>query len=67
MYENVLNLICLLYPYADSHTIDGRLNKYALFLISGNGKWVQQHFGGGLGFDLGNIVSLGGLGGEVGQ
>jgi hypothetical protein len=34
VHENMLDLIRLLYPYADSHAVDRWLNKYSLFLIS---------------------------------
>jgi hypothetical protein len=34
VHENMLDLVCLLYPYADPHTIDRWLDKDSLFLIS---------------------------------
>lgn len=63
----MFDLISLLDLDADAYAVDTRLDEHALVLIAGNGQGVQEDFGRGLGLDLGDVMSLGGLGGEVGQ
>ena len=64
--QDVLDFVGLLDLDANAHTVDAGLDKDSLVLVSGNDEGVQQNLGGGLGFDLWDIVSFGGLGGEVG-
>lgn len=65
--EQVLNLIGLLDLDADADGVDARLDQDSLVLVTGNGQGREQHLGRGLSFDLGDIVTLGGLGGKVGE
>lgn len=65
--EQVLNLVGLLDLDADADRVDARLDQDSLVLVAGNGQGREQHLGGGLGLDLGDIVALSGLGGEVGE
>jgi len=65
--QDVFNLICLLDLDAYAHTVDAGLDVYAFMLIPRYGKRVQDDFGRARGFDLGNIVALGGLGRKVGE
>lgn len=67
MDEQVLNLIGLLDLDADADGVDARLDQDSLVLVTGNGQGREQHLGRGLSFDLGDIVTLGGLGGKVGE
>lgn len=65
--QDVFDFVGLLDLDADAHTVDAGLDEDSLVLVSGNDQGVQQNLGGGLGFDLRDIVSFGGLGSEVGQ
>lgn len=67
VYQDVLDLVGLLDLDADAHRVDGRLDEHALVLVTGDGKRGQQDFWARPGLDLGDIVTLGGLGCEVGQ
>lgn len=67
VHENVFNLVGLLYLNADAYTVDARLYKHPLVLVAGNREWCQQHLRGGLCFDFGDIMALGGLGCKVGE
>lgn len=67
MNQNLFNLIRLLDPYADAHTIDTRLNQDPLAVVSGHDERVQENFWRSPGFYFGNIVSLGDLRREVGK
>lgn len=67
VHQNVLNLVRLLYPYADAHTVDRGLDEDSLFLVSRHGKRVEDQLGRGASFDLGDIVSFTSLRSEVGQ
>ena len=63
----MLNLIGLLDLDADAHGVDARLDQDALVFVARNRQWGQEDLRRCLGFDLGDIVPLGGLRGEVGQ
>lgn len=65
VHQDMLDLICLLDPNAHTHAVDRWLNEDLLVLVAGDCEWIEQHFWGRCGFDLGNIMSLGGLGGEI--
>jgi hypothetical protein len=67
VYQNVLNLIRLLYPYADTHAVHRRLDEDTLLLVPRNGQWVEDEFGRGIRLDFGNIVPFAGLRCEVGK
>jgi hypothetical protein len=41
----MLNLVSLLYPYADTDTVDAWLNEDFLVLVACNSQWVQEDFG----------------------
>lgn len=41
VYQDILNLIGLFYPDANSHTVDARFYEDLLVLIAGNGQWVE--------------------------
>jgi hypothetical protein len=63
----MLDLVGLLDLDADSYAVDAGLNEHSLVLVAGNRQRRQQHLGGCPGFDLGDIVALGGLRCEVGE
>ena len=42
MHENMLDLIGLFYPYADSDTVDTGLNENLLVFVPGNGHRIQE-------------------------
>lgn len=42
VYQHMLNLICLFYSYADSHTVHTGLDEDLLILISRNSHRIQQ-------------------------
>lgn len=67
MDQDVLDLVCLLDLDAYPHAVDAGLDEDSLVLVSRNDQRVQEDFGGGLGLDLGDIVTLRGLRCEVGQ
>ena len=56
--QDVLNLVCLLYPDADTNAVDAWLDEDLLILIARNGERIQQHFWRALCFDFGNVVSF---------
>jgi hypothetical protein len=62
MYQNMLNLVCLLDLDADPNAVDAWLNKDSLILIPGNGQGIQENLRGCLRLDLWNIVPFRGLG-----
>jgi len=43
VYKDVLDLIRLLYPYADSYTVDAWLDEHSLVLVSGYCERVQEY------------------------
>lgn len=63
----MLNLVCLLDLDANTDGVDAGLDEDSLVLVSRNRQWGKEDFGRCLGFDLGNIMSLSCLRGEVGQ
>lgn len=65
MDQDVLNLVCLLDSYADSHTIDAWLYEDLLILIARYRQRVEQDFGGAGSFYFWHIMSFRGLGGKV--
>lgn len=65
--QDVFDLVCLLDSNADTDAVDGGLDQDTLVLVAGNGQGVQEDFGRGLSFDLGDIMAFGCLGSEVGQ
>lgn len=67
VHEDVLDLVGLLDLDADAHAVDAGLDEHALVLVARDGQRRQQDLGGGAGLDLGHVVALGGLGGEVGE
>ena len=64
--QDMLNLIGLLDLNADAHGVNAGLDQNSLVLVSRNRQRRQKNFRRGLGFDLGDIVSFGGLRCEVG-
>ena len=66
VYQYMLDLVCLFYPYAHSDTVYAWLYQDFLVLISRNGERIEQHFWGCGSFDLGHVMSLGSLRREVG-
>lgn len=67
VYQDVLDLVGLLDLDADAHAVDAGLDEDALVLVSRNGQGRQEDLGRCPGLDFGDIVSLGGLGCEVGK
>ena len=65
--QDMLNLIRLLYPNADTNTVHARFDEHLFVLIARNRKGVEEEFGGALGFDLGDVMSLGCLRRKVGH
>lgn len=65
--QDVFNLVCLLYPDADADTVDTWFDEDLLIFVARDVQRVQQELGGATGFDFGDIVSFGGLGGKVGD
>lgn len=63
----MLDLVGLLDLDADAHGIDGWLDKDTLVLVASDSQRRQQDLRTGAGLHFRNIVSLGGLRGEVGQ
>lgn len=63
--ENVLNLVCLLDLDADADRVDARLDEDALVFVARNRQRSEEDFGRGAGLDLGDIVPLGRLRGEI--
>ncbi len=41
--QYVLDLVCLLYSYADSYAVDTRLYEDLLVLITSDCEWIQQN------------------------
>jgi len=56
--KNVFDLIGLLYPYADSHTVDTWFDKHTFILVSRDGQGIQEDFGRACGFDFWDIMSF---------
>jgi hypothetical protein len=54
----MLDLVRLLYPYADTDTVHTRLDEDLLILVACNSQWVQEDLGGACSFYLWDIVSL---------
>ena len=54
----MLNLVCLFNLDAYAHAVDARLDQDSLVLIARDGEGIQQDFGGGLRFNLGDVVSF---------
>lgn len=67
VHKDMLNLVGLLDLDAYPHAVDRRLNVDLLVLIAGDGERVQDDLGGAGGFDLGHVVALRSLRGEVGE
>lgn len=63
--EQLLNLVCLLDGNRDPDRVDGRLDEHPLLLVPGYDHWVEEHLWRLLHLDLGLIVSLHFLRGEV--
>lgn len=63
----MLNLVRLLDLDADPYAVDAGLYKNSLVLVASHRQGVENELGGGLGFNLGHIVSFGRLRGKVGQ
>jgi len=42
--QDVFNLVCLLYPYADTDTVDARLDKDPFVLITRHRKRIEEDF-----------------------
>ena len=63
----MLDLVGLLDLDADAYAVDAGLNEHALVLVARNGQGCQEHLGRRSRFDLGDIVSLGGLRRKVGE
>lgn len=58
MAENPFNFICLLDLYAHPYGVDGRLDEYALVLVTGYCQCVEEDF-------LGASVTVSSVIGEV--
>ena len=67
MNKNRFNLVGLLDLDADADRVDARLDQDSLVLVTRNHKGGEDDLGGGLGFDLGDVMAFGGLGSKVGQ
>ena len=67
MTQDPLNLVRLLDLDADADRVDARLDQDPLVLVACDRQGRQENLGRGLGFDLGDIVSLGGLRRKVGE
>lgn len=67
VYQDVLDLVSLLDLEADAHAVDAGLDEDALVLVTRNRQGRQKDLWRRPGLDFGDIVSLGGLGCEVGQ
>src|SRR5947207_15573676 len=58
VYQNMFDLICLLYTNADPNTINTRLNENLFILITGNSERVEQDLGRTGGLYFWDIMSL---------
>lgn len=67
MNQDILNLVSLLDLDAYAHRVDGRLDQDALVLVPGDGQRGEEDLGRAARLDLGDIVALGDLGGEIGE
>lgn len=67
VYQDVLDLVGLLNLDADAHAVDAGLDEDALVLVTRNRQGRQEDLWRRPGLDFGDIVTLGGLGCEVGQ
>lgn len=67
MYQNVLNLVGLLDLDANADRVDAWLDQDPLVFVARNGERGEEDLGRRLCLNFGNIVSFGGLGGEVGE
>ena len=67
MHEDVLDLVGLLDADADAGAVDARLDQHALALIARHVQRVQGQLRGRPRLDLGHVVPLRRLGGEVGE
>lgn len=65
--KNVLNLIGLLYPDADSDAVDAGFYQDALVFVAGYRQRIEKHFWGALGLDFRNVVTLRRLRSEIGE
>lgn len=65
MHQYILNLVCLLDLDTDAYTVDAGLDQDLFILVSGHGQRVEEDFWGAGGFDLGDVMPLRSLGGEV--
>lgn len=66
MYEDVLDLVGLLDLDAYADGVDAGFDEDTLVFVTRDGQGSQENLGRGLGLDFRNIVTLGGLGSEVG-
>jgi hypothetical protein len=67
VHQDTLNLVRLLDLDAYAHAVDRGLDEHALVLVARNRQWSEKHLGRCLGLNLGDIVALSSLGGEVGE
>jgi hypothetical protein len=44
VYQNMFDLVCLLYPNADPNAVNARLNENLLILITGDSERIEQDF-----------------------
>ena len=65
VHQYVLDLVGLLDFYAKPYAVDTRLNEYALVFISGYSQRIKEELGRCGSFNLGYIVALRHLRGEV--
>lgn len=63
----MLNFVGLLYSNANTDTVHTGLDKNLLIFVSRNCQRIEKYFWGGGSFDLGYVMSLGGLGSKVGD
>ena len=67
VYQDILYIIRLFYLDAHAHTVHRWLYQDLLVFISRYMERVEEDFRGACGFDFGDIVALGGLGGKIGE
>jgi len=67
VYQDILDLVCLLYPDANSDAVDTGLNEDSFVLVTGNSQGVQEKFWRAGCLDLWDIVPLRCLRCEVGN
>ena len=67
VYEDMLDLVGLLYSDANPHAVDAGLDEDFLVFVARDGERVQEDFWGTGSFNLGDIVPFRGLRCEIGD